>query len=179
MEYTLSRSEKKRRAKNIESLAKELVELPPADIKKLPCNDFLKQEISDAKGLKAGARKRQVKYITKQLRGTDSDPLLGFLEERKGSKLKQANTFKELERLRDDLVTEAIQAYRETELERIPFDSSWQSDMVNIILERFPSLSAVNIKTAAIRYAKSRKPTFSKEIFRMLKAAQEQQQFEK
>ena len=96
MDYYLSRSEKKRRAKNIEKLAFELVALSPTDIKKLPCEDFIKDEILETRGLKAGARKRQLKYLTKNLRHLDPEPLLDFMAQQKGSQLKQTKEFQEL-----------------------------------------------------------------------------------
>ena len=42
MEQQISRSEQKRRAKSLEDLAAELADLSVADIKRLPCDDFLK-----------------------------------------------------------------------------------------------------------------------------------------
>ncbi len=178
MDHTLSRSEKKRRAKNVESLAKELIDLSASVIAKLPCDDFIKQEIKSAKSQKAGARKRQTKYITKQLRGIDTEQLLTFMEEQKGSKLKQNKSFHELERLRDDILTEAIETQREMEHLGKPFDSSLHSNMIETAISHYPNLDRKVIKLAAIKYAKTRKPAFSREIFRILKAAFEQKQFQ-
>ena len=177
MDHTISRSEKKRRAKNIENLAGELVALSPADIAKLACDDFLKADIRDAGSMKAGARKRQIKYITKQLRNSDFEPLLDFLVEKKGSKLKETRDFHELERLRDDIISEAIVACREAEHLGRPFDSSWHSELIVQAAEHYERLDADAIKIAAIKFAKIRKPAYSREIFRILKAAQEQQRF--
>lgn len=178
MSYTISKSEKKRRAKNVEQLSIELTELAATDIAKLPCDDLLKQDIKDAKGMKAGAKKRQIKFITKQLRMIDSEPLLDFLAQQKGSKLKQDKSFHELERMRDDIISEAIQAQREQEQGGNSFDSDWSGETLEHTLSLFPEIDSSALKTAATKYAKSRKPNFSREIFRILRAAMEQQQFQ-
>ncbi|MBI4792885.1 MAG: DUF615 domain-containing protein, partial [Deltaproteobacteria bacterium] len=68
MEYSLSRTEKKRRARNLEQLGAELAELSPQEISKLPCDQFIRDEIMAVRDLKAGARKRQLKYLAKNLR---------------------------------------------------------------------------------------------------------------
>ena len=178
MEHSISRSEKKRRAKGIVDLTKELVDLPPGQIRALPLDDFLKEEIASVADMKAGSRKRQIKYITKHLRSLDCDPLYDFLEERKGSKLKEKRTFHELERLRDEIVSAAIQDQREANLKEERLDSSWQNEAVDIAMEQCPNMDQVAIKTAAIKYAITRKPAFQREIFRLLKAAQEQLKYE-
>lgn len=174
MDHEISRSEQKRRAKSLEDLATELIRLSAHEIRRLPCDDYLKNAISDANDLKTGAKKRQVKYIAKQIRQADFEPLFIFLAEQKGSKLKQNKTFHELERLRDDIITEAIEAGREAEGRNERLDSSWNSELIRIAAHQFPSLDQTAAKTAAINFAKSRKPVFNREIFRLLKAAMDQ-----
>lgn len=174
MDHDISRSEQKRRTKGIEDLAAELSRLSTSEIKRLPCDDLIKTEILNTIDLKGGSKKRQVKYIAKQLRQSDFEPLFTFLAEQKGSKLKQNKKFHELERLRDDIVTEAIEAGREAEGRNERLDSSWHSEIISIAADQFPGLDQTAVKTAAINYAKSRKPVFNREIFRLLKAAMEQ-----
>lgn len=178
MDYTISRSEKKRQAKAVEQLAKELVDLSENDIGKLPCDDFLRAEILAAKPLKSGARKRQIKYIAKELRNSSAEPLLAYLEKSKGSHLKKVGEFHELERLRDAILTEAIEARREAQEAGERLNEQWDSATVNTALEKFPDLDAPAIKKSALRYAANRKPAHSREIFRMLKAAMDRQRFQ-
>ena len=85
MDQQLSRSEQKRRAKGLEELAAELVELSATDIKRLPCDDLLKGEIKSTAAMKGPSLKRQLKFIAKQLREMDFEPLFQFLAEQKGS----------------------------------------------------------------------------------------------
>ena len=97
MDSQLSRSEKKRRAKGVEQLVYELAALPANDIDSLPCDTDVRDEIFSAKKLKGGAKKRQLKYVTKLLRDRPVDDLYDFLAKKKGSALKQQREFKEIE----------------------------------------------------------------------------------
>lgn len=179
MEDTISKSEKKRQAKNIEQLAKELVELSGNVIKQLPCDAFLQSEIINAGTLKGGARKRQIKYIAKELRHASPDELLSFLEKHKGSKLKKAGEFHELERLRDSIITEVLKDSNEAGTVDERLTEKWQSLEIAAVKEKFPDLDAQAVKKSALRYAATRKPAHGREIFRLLKAASERLQFRK
>ena len=177
MDHYISRSEKKRLAKGIEQLSNELITLSNSAIDKLPCDDFIKEEIKSAKGQKAGAKKRQIKYITKCLRKLDPTPLMEFLEAHKGSKLKQNQSFHELEHFRDDIITEAIEEMRQADHFGETLDSSWNCKILAVAEERFPGLDTAAVKLAALKYARNRKPVFSREIFKYLKSAMEQQRY--
>ncbi len=171
MSYIISRSEKKRQAKQIESLAVELVDLSANEIKKLPCDDFIKEEIRIAQPLKSGARKRQIKYLTKQIREIDPEPLLNFLVERKGSQLKKNAEFHNLERLRDDIITDVLAAVEEAFMEDKPLGDDWPSPALERALATFPNLDETDLRKSAKRFSRTRKITYTREIFRALKAA--------
>ena len=177
MDQYISKSEKKRLAKEVEKLSQELILLSSSAIDKLPCDDFIKTEIKAAKDQKAGAKKRQIKYITKCLRELDPTPLMDFLESHRGSKLKQNQTFHELERFRDDIITEAIEATRQADHFEVPLDSSWNCQAIDVAEERFPGIDTAAVKLAAIKFARNRKPVFSREIFKILKSVMEQQRY--
>ncbi len=174
----LSRTEKKRRAKGIEKLAIELVKLSAAGIKALPCDDFLKGEIKDAKSLKAGARKRQIKYITKQLRELDAEPFFNLLAEKNGSKLKKNKEIHQLEHWRDNIVSAAIEYYEAPSVDRPIINEDWQSPVLNEVISNFNNIDTRAIKIAAAQFVKTRKPAFSREIFRIMKAAFEKEKFQ-
>ena len=178
MDPSISKTEKKRQAKAIEQLARELVDLSENDISRLPCDAFLQQEIIAARPLKGGARKRQIKYIAKELRNSSAEPLFDFLEKRKGSQLKKTAEFHELERMRDIILTEVIEAWRQAKAAGERLAENWQSATVDAALEKFPDLDVLAIKKSALRYAANRKPVHSREIFRMLKAAMERRRFQ-
>jgi len=177
MDNTISRTEQKRRAKAVEQLAQELVELSANVIAKLPADDFIREEIKSAHPLKGGARKRQIKYIAKELRGLDPEPLLNFLEERKGSKLKRDRDLHELERLRQDILSEAIAAFQAAQTEGDTLGEEWQSELATATAADLPALDLTAVNRAARRYARSRKPTYGREVFRLLRAAKEQAQY--
>lgn len=176
-EIYVSRSEKKRQAKNIEEIAKELVTLSPAMIKKLPADDHLKTELTGSRDLKGGALKRQTKFIAGMLRESGAEAILAFLAERRGSHLKQTGEFHELERLREDIISEVIQAREEAQRNQEHLTENWQSETIAVACRRFPALDSDAMHKSALRYAATRKPVHRREMFRQLHAAMERQQF--
>jgi ribosome-associated protein len=169
----ISRSEKKRQAKQVEELAYELAALPVAEIRRLPCDAVIREEILATKDLKGGAYKRQVKYLAKELREQETAPLLAFLAERQGSQLRKKQEFHELEQLREAIITDVLAAHDEARAEERPLDEEWPSPAIDKAVARLPELDAATVRTAAARYARNRKSAYSKEIFRALKTAQE------
>jgi ribosome-associated protein len=174
MAYQISRSEKKRRAKHIESLVKELATCSAAVIKKLPCDDFVKEELLHVITIKGGAKKRQIKYITKYLRKNDNaDELFDYITDKKGSKLKKNADFHELEKFRDDIISDVLVAEEEAFHNNEPISENWPSMALDIVKQRFPDLDEMDIRRAATRFAKNHKITYTREIFRLLRAAME------
>ena len=177
MDSQLSKSEKKRRAKGIEQLVAELAVLPLREIASLPCDQEIREVIAAAKELKGGSRKRQLKFATKLLRDKPADELYDFLARKKGSILKEKREFRELEHFRNALITEAVQRYEErvhdngyvNEFEPPKFlkDSMIIRDIVN----HLPEVDLVSLKNAAIQFARTRNRKFSREVFRIMKAA--------
>lgn len=173
----LSRSEKKRQAKQVEELAHELVALSATDIRRLPCEPFLQEEILAARTLKGGAYKRQVKYVARELRELDIAPLFDFLQQRRGSQLKEKQQFHALELLRESIITDVLRAAEAARAEDLPLADDWPSPALEQAASLFPNLDVTAVRTAAAGYARNRKATYSREIFRILKAAQERQLF--
>ena len=182
----ISRSEKKRRSKGVENLVRELLNLSGKNIKVLSCDESIKEEIEAARGLKGGALKRQGKYIAKMLRkDTEAmDELLSYMENVKGSKLKEAGEFHELERLRDDIISEAL-SKNDKDLESgkrthpgMHRPANYHEGSIEKVITTLPGLSAADLKRVAARYAQTRQPRYSREIFRMLKSALERQKYE-
>jgi len=176
-QYTLSRSEQKRRAKEFEKLAKELCGLPDTEIVKLPCDLALREDIKETRKLKAGARKRQIKFIAKNLREIDAAPLFAFLAKRQGSKLRDKQEFQMLERLRDDILNDAIAARQEADRNNADPPSHWNSGALNAALVNFPELHEMELRQLAERFARTKKPALRRELFRILRAAQERSRY--
>lgn len=186
MEDLLSRSEKKRRSKAVELLVQELFELKSRDVALLPCAVELQAEINQARGLKAGARKRQIKYVAKMLRQEPevAEELLVFLEQRRGSHLKENGEFHELERLRNAIIGAALALYEAGMMAGVPWEAevatpdSELEELLTDVVDRFAGLEASELRKAAWQFARSRKAVYSREIFRMLKSASQRQKFE-
>ena len=186
MDPQLSRSEKKRRAKGIEQLVFELAALPINVIVSLPCDSEVRDQIGAAKNLKGGAKKRQLKHVTKLLRDRPVDDLYDFLAKKRGSALKQQREFKEIEYWRNLLLNEALALYNNTLLQGRYFaeeneagDFWGNSEALSSIAARFPHIDTILLKNTAEQFAKTRNRKFSTELFRIMRAANEKAQFTK
>jgi len=183
MDSQLSKSERKRRAKDMEQLVHELASLPEREIVALPCDQEIQEEIRSAKNLKGGAKKRQLKYATKLLRDQPVEELYGFLAQKKGSLLKKNREFHELEHFRNLLINEAVQQYEDVMdnngyiNENKPADFFSESVALEAIVDYVPDIDKALLKNTAIQYARTRNRKFSRELFRILKAAFEKIQY--
>jgi len=180
MQMDISRSEKKRQAVRVEKLAGELAGLSPTEIKKLPIDDFLKQEILALLKLQTGARKRQIKFIAKELREHEQiyRDLSAYLAQRKGSRIREKDQFHELENLRQAIITDAISALEEARAQDLPLPADWPSPNLEQVALLLPALDLENIRVLAGRFARTRKIAHSREIFRQLKSAREQKEYQ-
>jgi ribosome-associated protein len=183
MDSQLSKSEKKRRAKGIEKLVYELASLPHREINELPCDQEIREEILSAKNQKGGAQKRQLKYATKLLRKKPVDDLYDFLARKKGSSLQKNREFHNLEHLRNLLINEAVQQYEDMVQNNryINEDNSLvilgKSAALEAIVEQMPDVDQALLKNTAIQFARTRNRKFTRELFRILKAAFEKLQY--
>jgi len=101
-----SRSAKKRAAKEVEELARALVDLPETEMARAPLAEGIAGEIRQARATRAhGARKRQIKHLAGVLRRHPEElaRLQDFLEGRNQVRLEQRDAFHRVEELRDRL----------------------------------------------------------------------------
>ena len=173
MTIKLSRSEQKRRIKEVEQLVRELVELPEPVLKKLPGDEEIRLLIIEVQGLKGGARKRQIKYITKMLKNEPLAGLYDYLADKKGGKLKQKKQFHALEYFRDSLLNEAIARRKELATDQEELTENWDSSTINEILVELPLVDVSALQRLSAIYARTRQTRHSREIFRLLRAAAE------
>ena len=171
----LSRSEQKRRIKEVEKLVVELTALPPALLQQLPAEEEVCLLLGEVSGLKGGARKRQIKYITKLLRDVPLEELYTFLEQRRGTTLYKEKHVHELEYLRDALLEEAITARRRAQQEHQEFAEDWPSVVTDEIAAELPSVDSNELRRLAFIFARNRNKQHSRELFRILQAAQERE----
>lgn len=183
MDSQLSKSGKKRRAKEIEQLIFELAALPRSEIDILPCDQQIRDEIGAARSLKGSARKRQLKYATKLLRNKPVEALYNFLARQKGSQLKANREFHELEHLRNILLDEAVRIYEEETLsngflnENEPVNFLQDSKTVQAIVDHLPEVNRDQLENMAIQFARTRNRKFSRELFRIMRAAMQKAQY--
>jgi len=167
----------------MEQLVHELASLPEREIVALPCDQEIQEEILSAKNLKGGAKKRQLKYATKLLRDQPVEELYDFLAQKKGSLLKKNREFHELEHFRNLLINEAVQQYEDMMdnngyiNENKPADFFSESVALEAIVDYLPDIDKALLKNTAIQYARTRNRKFSRELFRILKAAFEKIQY--
>lgn len=179
MSENISRSEKKRQFKQEEKIAAELADFTDKDLKKLHCSDELKNEIRATRGLKGGSRKRQVKHLAKVMRQDSLDEIYDFLEERKGSKAKSNKAFHEAERLRDAMINEAIHDHDCCRREHLVWEMNWSSNEISGVIDRYSGLDEGEIRKAVYSYVKTRNRLHYRELFRMVKAAIDQDEVSK
>lgn len=174
MAIYLSRSERKRRIKEIELLVRQLVDLPEQDIKKLPCDHQLMELLYEAQLLKGGTKKRQIKYITKILKNEPISGLYDFIAGRKGRALKNKKQFHELEYFRDTLLNEAIVERKLLRSEQQELAETWTGATIEEIAKKMPTVDTIALSRLSAIFARTRQARHSREIFRILRAAREQ-----
>ncbi len=106
-----SRSELKRQAQERQALIGRVLALAPSEWERLGFDERERKALAEGKKIKpSGARNRQIKYLSKIL---DDDALAAahaFLENRHSQQLEANRVFHSLERWRDRLVAEGLDA---------------------------------------------------------------------
>ena len=100
----VSKSEIKRDAEALKKLGEKLVELTKAKLDKIPLEDALLEAVNLAQRLQKEARRRQLQYIGKLLRGMGVEPIQAALEKLENKHQQQQAMLHKLEILRDELV---------------------------------------------------------------------------
>lgn len=78
---TVSKSQRRRDALEIKSLALELINLSQPRLGQVPLDDSVREAIMEARQIRSNvARKRQLQYVAKLLRRADPEPILQALE---------------------------------------------------------------------------------------------------
>lgn len=172
----ISRSEQKRRIKEVERLVVELIELPETVLTQMPIAQDLQAHIVEATRLQGGARQRQIKYLTKLLRELPLEEIYRLLSQHRGKALAEKKQVHELEFYRNALIEEALAHDQLSRQQDIEWGEVWESQVIAELLQRLPSLDGLGLARLAYFFAKSRNPRYSREIFRALRSALEQQE---
>ncbi|MDH3329907.1 MAG: DUF615 domain-containing protein [Desulfobulbaceae bacterium] len=179
MDIPISRSEQKRRLKELEKLVEELSRLPEALIDSLPCSDEISDLLRRISSVKGGARKRELKYITKLLKNDpdDIEPLYLFMAKKRGTSLQDKKELHEIEYIRDSLLNEAIEQRNRARENQEELEENWPSQVLEEVIRQYPEVDRVLLGRLAWMFARTRNRKHSREIFRILRAAQEQKRF--
>jgi ribosome-associated protein len=170
-----SRSEKKRQYKQIEAAARECAVLSDNELARLPVDETVVEEIRICRTVKGGALKRQLKYVTKLMQYEQLDQVFTFLSQLKGSKLEENRFQHEAEKLRDAVVTDALQAWQESRQFDEPWPIDWPSEPIEDVVQRYPDIDEQELRSSAHQYARSRNKGHYREIFRIIRAAADKQ----
>ena len=77
----ISKSQRKRDAKELKSLASELIGLSNARLAAVPLEDSIREAVEDARQIRSHvARKRQLQFLAKLLRRTDATEIIEAME---------------------------------------------------------------------------------------------------
>ena len=178
MTERISKSARKRRFKQEEEAAEEIALLSDKDLKVFPGSEKVKDAIIACRGLKGGARKRQIKYLAKVMRSESMDEILYYLAEKKGSQLKSNIIHKEAERLRDVIINEAIDNQQNCLQNGVVWEPDWPGDEIDTVVQRYP-LDEGDLRKSVYQYARTRIHGNYREVFRILKAAVEKEEFQR
>ncbi len=110
----ISKSQLKRESHALTDLGKELFELSPNKLARIPLPEKLQEALALAHRIKErGGRKRQLQYIGKILRATDVEPILAAMESLKLEHAHENARFHRMEQWRDRLLEEGDSALSE------------------------------------------------------------------
>lgn len=99
-----SKSQLKREMAALQVMAGRLAEIPPSHLERIPYPE-IREAIATAKGIgKGNARKRQLRFVAKQLSRVDLTPVRAVLDQLDASSAAHNRRFHQLERWREALV---------------------------------------------------------------------------
>ena len=114
-----SKSQRKREALGLQSLADELIRLSPSQLQSVPLDDALRDGVVSGRSLTRGAYRRHVRFLGRRLGDTDSAPIRRAVDAFHGASHEDKARIKRLERWRDRLMEEGDRAVAEL-LEEFP-----------------------------------------------------------
>lgn len=158
-DYGPSRTQQRRDALAVLTLAQQLIDLPPSRLAKLDMPDDVRREIDITQHMSAhGARKRQLAFLAKVMRRYDAEDFAvvrAALGENREKQRQETASMHRMEALRERLIADEASALPE-------------------LIGEYPQLDCQRLR-ALIRQARAEKETPAKppkayrEIFRLLK----------
>lgn len=160
-ETFISKTQLKNEADAQQAIGKKLLELPKDRLNKLNLDEALFEAIVEAKRLTAnGAIRRQLQYIGRLMRDTDTAPIVEQLSRWEGKHNEENARFHLLERWRDRLIADASGSVVLQELVAL---------YPHIEIQQLRTLS----RNAQKEEAANKPPKSSRELFKLLREASE------
>jgi len=156
----ISKSQRKRDAHELLDLAKKLISMPEARLKRMPMDNDLRDEVEFARNIRPhGARKRQLMTVGKMLRKRDTDELTDAVNDIDQKNRKMSARFHQIEAWRERLVEGTDQD-------------------LTALLEQCPGINVQTLRQL-IRNAKKevklgKPPAASRKLFKLLRKTDEQ-----
>lgn len=169
----ISRSEQKRRIKEVEKLIAELVTLPAQILERTPCPDDIKPLLHEAGRLQGSGKQRHIKYLTKLFQAQPLDELYDFVGKHRGKALEERKQLHTLEFYRDTLINEAIEKRQMCHENHMAWEESWASDTLKELKAQMPEIDILTLSRLSYRFSQTRNLRHSREIFRYLRSIQE------
>lgn len=155
----VSKSQRRRDALEMKSLARELIKLNQAKLAHIPLDDGVRAAIADARKIHSNvAGKRQLQYVAKLLRRDDPEPILLALEKLEHEAREIAGRLHRVENWRDLLLAGGDQAVGE---------------LIRLRSETDTQAIRQLIRNANRETARNRPPASARALFRMLREMDE------
>ena len=156
----ISKSQLKREANELLDLAKTLIAMPEARLKRMPLDEDLREEVEFARSIRAhGARKRQLMTVGKMLRKRDNEELLDAVNGIDQKNRQMNARFHHIEAWRDRLVEGGDQELSE-------------------LLEQYSDINVQTLRQMIRNAQKEAKlgkpPTSARKLFKLLREADQQ-----
>lgn len=121
----VSKTQVKKEMHTLTAIGKTIVEMSPADTKKIPLDDELLGAIESARTMRMGALKRQIQYIGKLLRKRETEDIEKAVNDILTAKNSAGRSFKQLEQWRERLIednnalTEFCEKHPQADIQRL------------------------------------------------------------
>jgi len=172
----ISRSEQKRRVKEVERLVAELVSLPPHILAQAPVPEECRQQLAAAGALRGSVRQRQIKYLTKVVQQYPLEELYDLVGRHRGPALAAQKQLHTLELYRDALIEEALEQQEHDRQTGGHGNEQQPSRSLSALQAAMPEIDPLALSRLAALFARTRNPRYSREIFRYLRSIHEMRQ---
>ncbi|MFM9834490.1 MAG: ribosome biogenesis factor YjgA [Methylophilaceae bacterium] len=164
----VSKTKLKAEADAQQAIGKKLIELPKDKLSKLNLSETLYEAVLESKRLTAnGAIRRQLQYIGRLMRDTDTAPIVEQLSRWEGKHNDENARFHLLERWRDRLINES---------------GTSQSNVLQELVALYPQIDIQQLRNlcrnAQKEQSANKPPKSSRELFKLLREASEATQEE-